>query len=333
MIGKNATGKTTVLDGIAVAIGGFLSGIDELPGKELHKFSKNDVRYLIDAENGLELSYHIGKDRPMRVESVFQINDYEMTWARFQNKVLGRTRTAECKNISFLSEELVRQSRDEALDKTLTLPIFAFHGTGRLYKYSSITDDLNMVTRFFAYKDCLNSNSNHKYFVSWFLKKSKENYEMEKIGKKVQELEYIKTCIIDFMSSLTERKVMNVLDLNDDVWLYFEDGELLSLQSMGDGYKRIFDLVTDIAYRIVVLNKNQNYRLVPGVVLIDEIDLHIHPSWQKKVVGVLLDIFPNIQFIATSHSPFIIQSISEGSFINLDAENEIENVYIGNQTT
>jgi predicted ATP-binding protein involved in virulence len=60
-----------------------------------------------------------------------------------------------------------------------------------------------------------------------------------------------------------------------------------------------------------------------GVVLIDEIDQHLHPRWQRRIVGDLKRVFPNIQFIATTHSPFIVQSLDIDEVISLGIQNEI----------
>jgi predicted ATP-binding protein involved in virulence len=57
-----------------------------------------------------------------------------------------------------------------------------------------------------------------------------------------------------------------------------------------------------------------------GVVMIDELDLHLHPNWQRHVVSDLKNAFPNIQFVATTHSPFIVQSLAKDELINLDLE-------------
>ena len=65
----------------------------------------------------------------------------------------------------------------------------------------------------------------------------------------------------------------------------------------------------------------------PGIVIIDELDLSLHPSWQKRIVRLLVEIFPKIQFICASHSPFIIQSLKEGQLISLDGK--IEDSYSG----
>jgi predicted ATP-binding protein involved in virulence len=80
-------------------------------------------------------------------------------------------------------------------------------------------------------------------------------------------------------------------------------------------------MVADIAYRCVTLNPQfdgEAARLTPGIVLIDEIDLHLHPKWQHRVVEDLKRTFPKIQFFATTHSPFIIQSLRDNELINLD---------------
>lgn len=62
----------------------------------------------------------------------------------------------------------------------------------------------------------------------------------------------------------------------------------------------------------------------PGVVVIDELDLSLHPTWQKKIIGILKNLFPKIQFICATHSPFIIQSLEDGELITLDRKLDSE---------
>ena len=71
-------------------------------------------------------------------------------------------------------------------------------------------------------------------------------------------------------------------------------------------------MVFDIAYRMAVLNPDLLENVVemtPGIVLIDEIDLHLHPRWQWKIIDALKNTFPRVQFIVTTHSPVIIAAI------------------------
>lgn len=76
----------------------------------------------------------------------------------------------------------------------------------------------------------------------------------------------------------------------------------------------------DIATRMCILNpyhQGEALKMTPGVVIIDELDLSLHPTWQKKIVGILKTLFPKIQFICATHSPFIIQSLEDGELITL----------------
>lgn len=112
----------------------------------------------------------------------------------------------------------------------------------------------------------------------------------------------------------------------DDILVVFEDSTTYPFRMLSDGQRGMAALAADIAVRCTLLNPHLNgsaCRDTPGVVLIDEIDLHLHPRWQRRVVDDLHSAFPSIQFVATSHSPFIIQSMADrGGVINLDAEDE-----------
>jgi predicted ATPase len=88
-------------------------------------------------------------------------------------------------------------------------------------------------------------------------------------------------------------------------------GAYLELRQLADGEQRLFSFIFDIARNLANANpiSGNPTKEGEGVVLIDEIDLHLHPRWQRKVVGKLESLFPRCQFITTTHSPFIIQSL------------------------
>jgi predicted ATP-binding protein involved in virulence len=95
-----------------------------------------------------------------------------------------------------------------------------------------------------------------------------------------------------------------------DIVVQFEDGSRSDFSGMSDGQRALIGLVADIVRRACVLNAPylgvQTLIETPGLVLIDELDLHLHPRWQRRVLADLKRIFPNIQFFATTHSPQII---------------------------
>ena len=127
------------------------------------------------------------------------------------------------------------------------------------------------------------------------------------------------------MGGYDEVKVQYNLNTNElDVYYTTTDKRRmkLPLNQLSDGYKGTVSLVADIAYRMAVLNPQLLDRVLeetPGVVLIDEVDLHLHPAWQQRVLSDLRSIFPNVQFIVSTHAPAVIQSVqSENIRILMD---------------
>ena len=90
-----------------------------------------------------------------------------------------------------------------------------------------------------------------------------------------------------------------------------EDGQQLSVDMLSDGFKSIFSIVLDIMRRLALAPDfdNEEFYMKEAVILIDEIDCHIHPKWQRKLVPAFRELFPNCQFIFTTHSPYILDSL------------------------
>lgn len=98
-----------------------------------------------------------------------------------------------------------------------------------------------------------------------------------------------------------------------------KDGETLDLSQLSDGERSFLAMICDLGRRLALANPLlKNPLQGAGVVLIDELELHLHPKWQRGVSEKLRETFPNIQFIATTHSPFVIQALRSGELINLD---------------
>lgn len=98
-------------------------------------------------------------------------------------------------------------------------------------------------------------------------------------------------------------------------------GQSFDLSQLSDGERSFLALICDLGRRLALANPELSNPLHgAGVVLIDELELHLHPKWQREVRDKLLATFPNVQFVTTTHSPFIIQSMKPGELINLDPE-------------
>lgn len=98
---------------------------------------------------------------------------------------------------------------------------------------------------------------------------------------------------------------------------------------LSDGYRSVISIIADLASRMAMLNPflgDNVCKLTSGVVLIDELDLHLHPKWQRKIVEDLKKVFPLVQFITTTHSPFIIQSLNPGELRRIKKIDDDEEV-------
>jgi predicted ATP-binding protein involved in virulence len=202
---------------------------------------------------------------------------------------------------------MVRQARTR---QEVVFPVLAYYGTGRLWNVlRNRPETSKRGSRFGAYDDCLNPASDLKRLFRWF--KTNELAALQKRERR-HVLEAVRSAIVSLVPGATG--AIWDLDLDElamDVTIHGQR-QRMPFHLLSDGYRNVVGMAGDIAYRMASLNPHlleDAVRQTPGVVLIDEVDLHLHPNWQRLVVGKLLEAFPRVQFVGTTHSPFIIQSL------------------------
>ena len=170
-------------------------------------------------------------------------------------------------------------------------------------------------TEYDAYEDALTKRSfNFHRFFTWF--KGQENIVRQ--APEHRHLDYVKEAIYRMLND--DEIEGKFYDLQTYYVHLPEEGELeirkrgeltpIKVSQMSSGEKSLFALVSDLARRMCILNPHKPNPLESnGIVLIDEIDLHLHPRWQRKVLPRLQEIFPNVQFLATTHSPMVLQNM------------------------
>ena len=149
----------------------------------------------------------------------------------------------------------------------------------------------------------------------------------------------VKECLIGFSQTLPNTVENRDFILNDIIVeargkedvivLIFNDGRRMSFESLPQGYRRVFSIVFDIANRSYIMNHNCN---PDGVVFIDEIELHLHPSLAQEILERYRRAFPKIQWIVSTHSPLVLSNFmqdDEHIVYGLSNKNlqRIENVY------
>lgn len=111
-------------------------------------------------------------------------------------------------------------------------------------------------------------------------------------------------------------------DKQEEQLMYKIEDKILPITQLSAGYQSLVWMAFDIAYRMAVLNpdKKEHITETKGVVLIDEIDIHLHPRWQWNIVNALRTVFPNVQFIAATHSPILFAASNDLWLIDIEQE-------------
>ena len=304
LIGDNGMGKTTVLDALAALLGTYFqgSGIDT----GTRPIRKSDARFVVRKEGG---QVFFEPRREVFLEAEALVEGQSLSWRRDLGDRGARAR-------DFI--EAGRRHRDlvEA-GEDIDLPLMLYYGSGRLWRQHRDVPPDKPGSRLVAYRFALDPLSDHKAFERWFKRLTYASLQERSENPALRAIERAVTmCIPDARSFR--------FDVGEDrIVLEFEDGECLPFDSLSDGFRNMAAMVADIAHRSVRLNPHFGVDAIArtsGVVLVDEIDLHLHPRWQRRVVDDLKAAFPRLQFIATTHSPFILQSLEPGEVIDLDAD-------------
>jgi predicted ATP-binding protein involved in virulence len=334
LIGINGAGKSSILDCTAIMLADFVAKLRKSKKAEMEltendtnnrsNFSANTIT--ICTKNSEDISWRIAQERLPR-ENISNYSD-EIN-----------------KYIKNLQTELKSQS-------DLNLPVMVYYQTHRMVlknPYIFNTKKSRKVkkevySQFYAYDKAFSTGVNDfQVFFDWF--KEEEDYEneirlRENRDYRNPKLEIVRRAIINFLDRFSHsrfsdlRVVRSTLDRdftsdefsNQPSLTITKDNENFRLEQLSDGEKMLLMLVTDLARRLAIANPNSQDALSgEGIVLIDEIDLHLHPQWQRNVINSLRQTFPNCQFIVTTHSPQVLSGVRKENVFILENYQLVEN--------
>lgn len=323
LIGENGSGKTAILEALTVAIGSFFSGMPGIQGRHIRE---NDIRYFKTVEG----THETARRTRVHVKSaIFQNQD--ITWFKERNGTKGSNIMGNNSAIRTISDQIDRAIRDSNRTTFLDLPVLAYYSTARLWKEGRENkkdtehekEVKELPSRYRGYKDALEIKSTFKIMLDWF----KSNFQEVAVNNSSSaQLECVKSVIIKNIPGATNIKWVFSKDKIQTLHVVFDENTETPFNYLSDGYRNLLAIFADIAYRCVTLNPHFGLEAntkTSGVVLIDELDLHLHPAWQQNIVKNLKTTFPNIQFVATTHSPFVIQEMEDNEVykINSTADN------------
>lgn len=294
IVGENGRGKTAIFDGVSICLEPYLNKFQQ---KGLH-ITKRDVRRtpVYDKDNHL-----------VAMETIYPVEI--------------KLEIVDTNGESYCCSKIYTEKGEQVIEDTISnlavtlgnvndkiLPILAYYGTSRLWKDSMLLEEQHksLVNRSLGYAECLEPSSSFNTFGKW----------LEHISQQ-KELVYhlIQRAILKAVDSCLKSTGLHGIyynkQLNNLVINHPEMGEQL-VCDLSDGVRTIISMAVDIAYRMVRLNFILGDRVIidtPGVVFIDEIDMHLHPLWQQYIINDLQTTFPRVQFIITTHSPQVLSTV------------------------
>ncbi len=309
--GENGKGKTSILEAVAVGLGGFVAGFD---GVSTRHFSKQEIRrqYVLLGDG----SYDERLMMPMEVEMDACIDHEEYRWVRRRSSVKAARSTVQPRKICKKAEAM-------ALADGTELPVILYQSAARVWSQKRERSENVFRKNYYrtvGYMDALFDASNIKLLLNWCAKMEQVSWQK---SMRIAEYEAVKRAVADFMTCMEQDGEFEIFyDKQREGLMLKKEETVLPVEDLSAGYQSLVWMVFDIAYRMAVLNPEKRGQIseTGGVVLIDEIDMHLHPKWQWNIVEALRRVFPNVQFIATTHAPILFASAKNVWIIDIEGD-------------
>lgn len=322
LIGDNSSGKTSCLRACRYVMGTFFAGFSD-ENTHWMGLGNDDFRQAIC--DGV-----IAPEQPIQIAFSFYPEEVENNlWQKFlsnsgedihslflqkNSKKNSRSLTTGFKPYKSYASELFRSFmgvEEGRLIQRYPLPLLACFTTEDIHTTRKINAEKFKSynqTPSFGYYECMSGSG----FLSYWLKRM---LVLQEGNRNLQELEVVRRAIREVLGpeGCNIIRDVEIRPIQKKVYYVLCDGREVEAELLSDGYKRLVYIVTDMAFRCALLNRllygEECTARTKGTVLIDEVDLHLHPSLQAKVLRALRRGFPQVQFIVTTHAPMVMTGV------------------------
>jgi predicted ATP-binding protein involved in virulence len=335
LVGVNGAGKSTILDSLAIMLSWAAARLRS-PNSNGRRIIETDIH---NEESFSMIQIHFEDDCPHLGSSR---NFYNLTQVKkgrkpkeirnennFEERALGAIQFGFFPTTLTAINNWASDYREhiEICKEEYNLPLFVYYPVNRSFLDIPLkirkTHQFDLLE---AHDNALTSGTNFRLFFEWYRNREDlENETFRESGNLIEDpqLKAVRHIISHFLPGFSKISIKrNPLHMQ-----VIKNGKAYHLDQMSDGEKCLFAMVGDLARRLAIANPTRENPLEgEGVVLIDEIDLHLHPSWQRMVISKLTETFPNCQFIVSTHSPQVFGEVKAESIrcLSVDSKNGLE---------
>lgn len=303
IVGINGVGKTTVLEALRVSMTHILKEIKS-PIITSESFKKSDININTDQLH-VNTSFTIDN---CNYDFIYAKSAKDFTTISTEQKKRTNESVANVREEGITLDDKVKFTPEKVVNKAPELGLFFSTRRSLMVNQTSkaVKSGLPYAA---AYVDALSETRafNIKMFAEWF----KVRKELAKVTpKQIKTIQLIEQTIYTFLPGFSDLDLVEDEISKELTFCITKSQKVLNFNQLSDGERGILALVFDITRRLIIAYMHSDNPLEEeAVILIDELDLHLHPKWQRTIVSDLQRTFPNCQFIATTHSPQIISSV------------------------
>lgn len=320
LIGKNGVGKTSLLNAIRYGLSVFFSN-DSTMGDDLLILGNPDLKVISTKPTDFYRERHAdmpSADLNISLEASF--NEVSLQWEYYKRSTSGAS--------LFTSKyQTAYRSMMDEYHRSNQLPLFVFYsdsfphiGTKSSDFAKTAIKNQESIIRNFAYYKWSSEVSCTSIWQNRFINSLLKVLSLkEGVADMAREVEYVKNKLKQFSKPIntlgTDTDDFIIKDffplVDDEKWFLYlrmQNGKDVMFDNLPAGYNRLFSIAFDLAYRLFILRKD-NVEEPHGIVIIDEVDLHLHPTLEQEVLERLRRTFPTIQFIVSTHSPLVLSNL------------------------
>lgn len=302
-VGMNGAGKSTILDACTLLLSWVVNRMRSHSASGRH-ITEADIRNSCAVAN---------------LEVVCQDRDHSFTWNLSKVRPGHLRKEKDPVSILLMATELAKHYQTRITDHQgqVNLPLFAYYPVNRAVLDIPLRiRNQHQFELLDAFDESLTSGANFRTFFEWF----REREDLENENRRYKDdlnkpegyafpdpqLEAVRTALTQFMpefKNLTVRRKPLRMEVE-------KQGQRLTVNQLSDGEKCLMAMIGDLARRLAIANPQRSNPLEgEGVILIDEVDLHLHPKWQRTLIPNLRSVFPHCQFLVSTHSPHVITHV------------------------